>query len=96
MGTSTPAKPREGGPETGGGLGDPVSIIVLNDDHNTFEGVARTLARFLPGVDYERGMALANEIHAQGRARVWRGDREQAELYWHQLQDAGLTMAPLE
>ena len=96
MGTSTPVKPRERGPGAGGGLGDPVSIVVLNDDHNTFEGVARTLARVLPGVDYERGMAFANQIHANGRARVWRGDRERAELYWEQLRDAGLTMAPLE
>lgn len=96
MGTSTPPKPRERGPGAGGDLGDPVSIIVLNDDHNTFEGVARTLSRYLPGVSYERGMALANQIHSNGRARVWRGDRERAELYWEQLRDAGLTMAPLE
>ncbi len=95
MGTKTPVKPRVREPGAGGGLGDPVSIVVLNDDHNTFEGVARTLARYLPGVDYERGMAFANEIHNKGRARVWSGDREVAELYWHQLQDAGLTMAPL-
>lgn len=93
--TQTPVKPHVREPGTGGGLGDPVNIIVLNDNHNTFEGVARTLAQYLPGVDYERGMAFANEIHNRGRARVWRGDREAAELYWHQLQDAGLTMAPL-
>jgi ATP-dependent Clp protease adaptor protein ClpS len=96
MGTDTPVKPRERLPGAGGGLGDPVSIVVLNDDHNTFEGVALILSRFLPGVDYERGMAFANEIHNRGRARVWRGDREAAELYWQQLQDSGLTMAPLE
>jgi ATP-dependent Clp protease adaptor protein ClpS len=27
---------------------------------------------------------------------VWSGDREAAELYWEQLNGAGLTMAPLE
>jgi hypothetical protein len=27
---------------------------------------------------------------------VWAGMREPAELYWEQLHDAGLTMAPLE
>lgn len=70
--------------------------MVLNDDHNTFEHVARTLAKFLPGVDYSRGMAFANQIHAAGRARVWSGERERAELYWQQLKDSGLTMAPLE
>jgi len=70
-------------------------VIVLNDDHNTFEHVAAALARFIPGVDQARGMALANQIHQAGQARVWSGQREQAELYWEQLKDAGLTMAPL-
>ncbi len=81
----------------GGGtdLGTPWKVIVLNDNHNTFEGVAAALARFIPGVDFDRGMALANRIHSAGRARVWSGEREQAELYWEQLRDAGLTMAPL-
>jgi ATP-dependent Clp protease adaptor protein ClpS len=87
--------PKEREPRDGAGFGDPVSVIVLNDNHNTFEGVAATLARYIPGIDYERGMALANKIHNQGRARVWSGEREQAELYWEQLRDAGLTMAPL-
>lgn len=41
-------------------------------------------------------MGFANEIHNRGRARVWSGMREPAELYWEQLSDAGLTMAPLE
>ncbi len=88
-------KPRERDPRDGGGDGQPVSVIVLNDSHNTFEGVATILSRYIPGVDYERGMALANRIHSAGRARVWSGERERAELYWEQLRDAGLTMAPL-
>ncbi|MCB0873587.1 MAG: ATP-dependent Clp protease adaptor ClpS [Actinobacteria bacterium] len=79
----------------GPGHGDAVHVIVLNDDHNTFEHVAATLARYIPGVDYARGMELANRIHNAGEARVWSGHREQAELYWEQLSGAGLTMAPL-
>lgn len=71
-------------------------MIVLNDDHNTFEGVAFALSSVLPGIDYDRGMALANRIHSTGRAVVWSGHREQAELYWTQLEGHGLTMAPLE
>ena len=27
---------------------------------------------------------------------MWTGQKEPAELYWEQLNDAGLTMAPLE
>lgn len=95
MGTETPVKPRVREPGSGSGHGQPCHIIVLNDDHNTFEHVARSLARVLPGVDYDRGMVFANRIHTSGRARVWSGLREQAELYWEQLRDAGLTLAPL-
>ena len=78
------------------GLGRPWNVIVLNDNHNTFEGVAFALAQTIPGVDYDRGMALANRIHDQGQAVVWSGHKEQAELYWEQLKGYGLTMAPLE
>jgi ATP-dependent Clp protease adaptor protein ClpS len=69
---------------------------VLNDDHNTFDGVASALARFVPGVTLEQGYQLAERIHNTGRAIVWTGTKEPAELYWEQLNDAGLTMAPLE
>lgn len=81
---------------SGSALGAPWNVIVLNDDHNTFEGVAFALSATLPGVSYERGMALANRIHHTGRALVWSGHREAAELYWNELRGQGLTMAPLE
>ena len=32
----------------------------------------------------------------RGFSIVWTGQKEIAELYWEQLRDAGLTMAPLE
>jgi len=80
----------------GTGLGRPWLVIVLNDNHNTFEGVAFALSSTLPGVGYDQGMALANRIHNTGKATVWSGHREQAELYWEELRAAGLTMAPLE
>jgi len=71
-------------------------VIVLNDDHNTFEGVAFALAQTIPGVDYEKGMAFANRIHNTGQAVVRSGHRELAELYHAQLEGYGLTLAPLE
>jgi ATP-dependent Clp protease adaptor protein ClpS len=92
--TETIELPRTGGPDTG--LDDNWRVIVLNDNHNTFEGVAKALSRVLPGVSYDQGMAMANRIHNTGRAIVWSGAREPAELYWEQLKEAGLTMAPLE
>lgn len=94
-GTLTPPRERLDRGE-GLGLGRPWNVIVLNDDHNTFPGVAAALSSVLPGVSYEQGMALANRIHSTGRAIVWSGAQEPAELYWEQLQGRGLTMAPLE
>ena len=82
--------------DTSGSLGRPWNVIVLNDNHNTFEGVAFALSSTLPGVTYDDGMAMANTIHNKGQAIVWVGAREPAEHYWEQLKDTGLTMAPLE
>jgi ATP-dependent Clp protease adaptor protein ClpS len=86
--------PRVG--EPGSGLGGAWRVIVLNDDHNTFDGVAAALSRIIPGVSLEQGYRIADTIHNTGQAIVWSGPREPAELYWEQLKDAGLTMAPLE
>ena len=86
--------PRTSGPDSG--LGGAWRVIVLNDDHNTFDHVAQALARYIPGMSVSQGYQVADAIHHTGRAVVWTGQREQAELYWEQLRDAGLTMAPLE
>ena len=86
--------PRTDGPDSG--LGGAWRVIVLNDDHNTFDHVATTLARYIPGTTVAQGYAIADRIHTTGQALVWSGHQEQAELYWEQLRDAGLTMAPLE
>ena len=94
MATTTVERPRVAGP--GESLGGNWIVIVLNDDHNTFDHVAKTLARVIPGVTLDNGYAFADRIHNSGQAAVWTGAREPAELYWEQLNDAGLTMAPLE
>jgi ATP-dependent Clp protease adaptor protein ClpS len=95
--TQTRTPPRERvDRSTGSGLGGAWRVIVLNDNHNTFEGVAFALAETLPGVDYDAGMRLANRIHNTGQAVVWSGHREAAELYHARLEEHGLTMAPLE
>src|SRR5213079_3252740 len=81
---------------TGTGLGAPWNVIVLNDNHNTFQGVAAALSSTLPEVSYDQGLRIADRIHSSGRAIVWSGHREAAEHYWQQLADHGLTMSPLE
>ena len=78
------------------GLGRPWNVIVLNDDHNTFQGVAFALSSVIPGVSYDAGLRLADKIHTAGQAIVWSGLKEQAEHYWEQLAGHGLTLAPLE
>lgn len=87
-------RPREAGPGTD--FGGNWRVIVCNDDHNTFDHVAETLARVVPGVDVEKGFQIAEQIHSSGQAIVWTGAREPAEHYWELLRRAGLTMAPLE
>jgi ATP-dependent Clp protease adaptor protein ClpS len=86
--------PRTSGPGTG--MGGNWKVIVRNDSHNTFDHVAATLARVIPGVTLDGGYALAETIHNKGLAIVWTGHQEAAEHYWECLRDAGLTMAPLE
>jgi ATP-dependent Clp protease adaptor protein ClpS len=92
--SETVEAPRIGDPRSG--AGGSWRVIVCNDDHNTFDHVAGTLARFIPGVTLARGHEIANVIHNSGKAVVYCGHQEAAEHYWEQLKGAGLTMAPLE
>ena len=80
----------------GGGVGGLWRVVVLNDDFNTFDHVAETLSRVIPGVTLAEGYRFADRIHNTGLALVWSGMQEVAEHYWQQLSEAGLTMAPLE
>lgn len=92
--SSTIELPRTSGPGTG--VGGEWRVIVCNDNHNTFDHVAAALARYIPGINLQAGYSYADRIHNAGQAMVWSGHREPAELYWEQLCDSGLTMAPLE
>jgi ATP-dependent Clp protease adaptor protein ClpS len=94
MSTTTVEKPGGAGPDSG--LGGDWRVIVRNDNHNTFDHVASTLARIIPSVSLDQGHRIAELIHGSGQAIVWSGPRELAEHYWTQLKSAGLTMAPLE
>ncbi|MDQ6818034.1 MAG: ATP-dependent Clp protease adaptor ClpS [Actinomycetota bacterium] len=86
--------PRVAGP--GSGVGGFWRVVVLNDDFNTFDHVAETLARVIPGVTLAEGYRFADRIHRSGCAIVWSGTRDDAQGYWQRLDEAGLTMAPLE
>ena len=71
-------------------------VIVLDDDHNTFQHVVEVLVRHIPGMSADRAWELAHRIDSSGAAEVWSGPLEQAELHHQQLTAEGLTMAPLE
>ena len=73
---STVELPRTRGPGTG--RDDNWRVIVRNDSHNTFDHVARTLARFIPGVTLDSGYSFADRIHNRGQALVWGGPREES------------------
>jgi ATP-dependent Clp protease adaptor protein ClpS len=92
--TQTVELPRVGGP--GSGVGGEWRVVVLNDNFNTFDHVAETLASVIPGVTLAQGYRLADQIHHKGLAIVWSGAREDAQTYWESLDAAGLTMGPLE
>ena len=71
-------------------------VVVLDDDINTFVHVVDCLVRYVPSMTPDRAWELAHQIDGQGRAVVWCGPQEQAELIHQQLGGEGLTMAPLE
>ena len=61
-------------------LDRPWLVIVLNDDHNTFQGVAFALSAVVPGLSYDDGLRLATRTHRSRVAGVWSGLRVPAEL----------------
>lgn len=60
------------------------AVVVLNDDLHSFAYVIMALAKVF-GYSVEKGFQLATEIHTTGRAIVWTGALEHAELKRDQL-----------
>ena len=66
-------------------------VILINDDHNTFEHVVKALKRHIPGMSEDKAQKLAVKAHNEGSAVVWRGPKEVAEMYYELLKSEGLT-----
>ena len=66
----------------------PYAVIVENDDQHTFLYVIEALMKIC-GHAPEKGFVLAQQIHTQGRAVVWSGTMELAELKRDQLRGFG-------
>ena len=62
----------------------PYNVILENDDHHTMEFVVEVLCKSL-GCAPERAIQLMLEAHTTGRAVVWTGTKEVAELKVEQI-----------
>ena len=66
----------------------PYAVVVLNDDDHTYAYVIETLCRVC-GHSTEKAFKLAEEIDKKGRAIVWTGSFEVAELKRDQIRGRG-------
>jgi ATP-dependent Clp protease adaptor protein ClpS len=78
----------------------PYNVILENDDHHSFEFVMQTLMKAL-GYAAEKAFQLMMEAHEKGRAVVWTGPKEVAELKadqirtFHEVRADGRQLGPL-
>jgi ATP-dependent Clp protease adaptor protein ClpS len=78
----------------------PYNVILLNDDYHSFEFVMGVLRKVF-GYAEERCFQLTFEAHTAGRAIVWTGPREVAELKveqistFHEVRPGGLDFGAL-
>jgi ATP-dependent Clp protease adaptor protein ClpS len=64
------------------------NVIVLDDDFHTFHYVIEVLCK-LCGHGEQQALLLAKEVHETGRAAVWTGTLELAELKRDQIRGYG-------
>ncbi len=70
-------------------IAEPWQVVVLDDPVNLMEYVSRTLIRIF-GYSREKADVLMMDVHIKGKAIVWSGGRERAEMYVNQLHSAQL------
>ena len=70
-------------------MAEPWQVVVLDDPVNLMEYVSRILIRIF-GYSREKADALMMDVHTKGKAIVWSGGREKAEMYVNQLHSAQL------
>jgi ATP-dependent Clp protease adaptor protein ClpS len=82
VGVTTETKPTE---ETRTRRVPPYNVILENDDYHSMEFVVEVLCQVL-GCAVERAAQFMMEAHTSGRAVIWTGPREVAELKAEQIQ----------
>jgi ATP-dependent Clp protease adaptor protein ClpS len=70
-------------------IAEPWQVVVLDDPVNLMEYVSRILIRIF-GYSREKADTLMMDVHTKGKAIVWSGGREKAEMYVNQLHSAQL------
>ena len=79
----------------------PYHVILENDDFHSFEFVVDVLQKAM-GYSKERAFQLTNQAHTSGRAIVWTGPKEVAELKveqirsFHEIRSDGKKFGPLD
>ena len=68
----------------------PYNVILENDDHHSMEFVIEVLGKAL-GYGLERSFQLMMQAHTTGRAVVWTGPKEVAELKADQIRSFSET-----
>jgi len=77
---------------TGTGEDFEAKVIVHNCDCHTYQQVITLFCKVIPGMTPTRAFELAWQIDHQGSARVFQGDRKQADGIAKQLTDGGLRV----
>ena len=78
----------------------PYNVILENDDHHSFEFVIDVLRKALCCTE-QRAIEFTTEAHKTGRAIVWTGSKEVAELKaeqiqsFHEIRAGGQKLGPL-
>lgn len=78
----------------------PYHVILENDDLHSFEFVIEVLRKAI-GCNEQRAIAFTTEAHTKGRAIVWTGSKEVAELKaeqiqsFHEIRADGRKLGPL-
>jgi ATP-dependent Clp protease adaptor protein ClpS len=78
----------------------PYHVILENDDYHSFEFVVEVLCKAL-GYTVERSHQLTLQAHTAGRAVVWTGPKEVAELRadqirsFHEIRSDNTRLGPL-
>ena len=62
----------------------PYNVIIENDDHHSFEFVVQMLVKVI-GCTIEKAVQFTTLAHTSGRAVVWTGTKEVAELKYDQI-----------